>query len=448
MNFGSDINDMDIIQLPLTSLLNNIMQTPQSGQILNLKEGSIVPATIVEIRGGSFATIQIAEVKLNAKLYADLQVGDKVNLLVTGNIDQEAIELKLISKISFNNVNQQQLDIEGLANIFDISDKDEAKPLLKELINSGISINPEIIQSAIKALKQLPLGSVSSVTLANIIELGIPIMPETLIAVQTLESNFNFHELLSKLNTSTQAIVDEGLERPLPQTTFQNLQQFHNILKQLLNESSNVTELNTKVNLLGLDHEIKIADLISKGLDTNINLTLKHLLLSLQGQAADLQKAGLSSLVENLDILLNHLTGQQLITQAVQDKSGQVYSFFSIPMKTNEANQTIEFQVMSKNKAGSKSLDPLNCYILIHLQMPNLGGLDIHMNIVDNNVNLRFVSDKPTKIAQVDRDEINMALNDVGFNLDMFKFEEKEHPNSRLEVLPPIISHKKIDTKV
>jgi hypothetical protein len=149
-----------------------------------------------------------------------------------------------------------------------------------------------------------------------------------------------------------------------------------------------------------------------------------------------------------VDTLLNHITGQQLITQNAQDKSGQVYSFFSIPLNTNEVNQTIEFQVMSKNKAGSKTIDPINCYILMHLQMPNLGELNIHMNFVEKNLNMRFVSERPDEIQLLDKKEIQKVLKDLGFNLDMFKIEEKENFNSRLSVFPPIISHRKIDLKV
>jgi hypothetical protein len=181
---------------------------------------------------------------------------------------------------------------------------------------------------------------------------------------------------------------------------------------------------------------------------------LKEALLQVQNSASDLAAAGHAGLADDVNTLLNNLTGQQLMSTSGQtgQRSDLFYQFAAVPLQLNGREQTVELHVMSRKGPGQKNLDPANCYILFRLDMPNLGPLDIHLHIVDRVVGVRFVSEdqEAVQIEAADQRDLREKLQGVGFHLGIVKSEEKQPPQDgkRLPLLPPLLTQGHFDLRM
>jgi hypothetical protein len=180
---------------------------------------------------------------------------------------------------------------------------------------------------------------------------------------------------------------------------------------------------------------------------------LKGLLLQVQAATPQLHEAGASHLVNDVQALLQNVTGQQMMqTPGQQERSDLFYQFAAVPTNVGGREQTVELHVMARKGHQQKSLDPANCYVLFHLDMPNLGEMDIHLHIVDKVVGVRFLSDMPERvhITPDDQRELWSAIKSVGFHLGTLKSEEKKQPvdGTKLPLLPPVLTQGALDLRM
>lgn len=206
-----------------------------------------------------------------------------------------------------------------------------------------------------------------------------------------------------------------------------------NALRRLPPDSDKATVLNTLQTAARLESD-----------------NLKQALLLVRQSAAELEAAGLGSLSRDASTLLRHVTGQQLMQTAGQERSDLFYQFAAVPLQTDGRTQNVELHVMSRKAPGQKKLDPANCYILFRLDMPTLGELDIHLHIVDKVVGLRFQSaagTEPPTVDPADQRTLRDALQSVGFHLGAVKTEAKQPAGEHLPLLPPMLTPGTLDLK-
>ncbi|HEU4962401.1 MAG TPA: flagellar hook-length control protein FliK, partial [Bacilli bacterium] len=186
--------------------------------------------------------------------------------------------------------------------------------------------------------------------------------------------------------------------------------------------------------------------------ETGDGPALKQMLHQLQAARPDLEAAGLQQLADDIGMLAKHVTGQQLMQGTGQERSDLVYQFAGVPVQMGDRKQTVELHIMSRKSPGQKTLDPANCYILFHLDMPQLGPLDIHLHIVDKVVGVRFLTEtgEGVQIEPSEQQTLRASLQGTGYHLGVMKVEAKQqaHDGQHPPLLPPVLTKSGLDFKV
>ncbi len=619
---------------------------------LELKVGSVVRATLLEQAGKDEVWLQIGGKNLKARLDANLKPGDQVDLLVTGEQKQGAMELKVVGQPIRGGEGGKQLDIAGLVRALGLPETEETRALVQEFAARGIPLKQETIRAALAVLRGVAQVTPSHIaTLGKMAELGIQILPSTFEAMHALETGPKLHELLTKIQTTLQnlfppgssdlgsegkvptstATVQQGIaseaeasapksvstptqattsqaaganastqgtaaaqagvttptqgaantqkgattpaqgalntqaeatSTPLPDraaavgvaqkqqdapttragessgtpiashttaassesvqsasgptppasnlltarvaaaltqqdavhfpentppapsstplgnqqltaSTRTHLEQLLQVVNQLLHSADDAApaahHLAEKAKSLGLNFEEQLAHAMRKlpadsdpvqignALQQALKSageqgSLKHALLLTQAMAKELETIGLGSLQQDVSSLLKNVTGQQLMQTAAGDRADLFFQYAAVPIRFGRQEQTVELHVMSRKGPGQKAIDPANCYVLFHLEMPNLGDLDIHLHIVDKIVGVRFLAENEANLSLTasDQRDLRDALQKVGFHLGVLKVEDKKppQPGEHQPLLPPILTQRQFDLKI
>jgi hypothetical protein len=472
-----------------------VLQTLGSGKAigneLELKIGSVVRATLLEYLKNGDVWLQIGDGKMRARLEAELKPGDQVDLLVTGQQKGGALELKLIGHAA---PNQERgtlplPNLSALLKALGMPEQEETKALVQEWMSRRLPLQEGTLKAALQVLQER--GGVKSTdvaTLGKMAELGIPISAATFEAMDTLDHGPRLHELLSRIQNRLQDVLkgspfpenqnsrpettageQVALGHAFSEQTRKGLSDLARSIAHLLQETDGgADDLAAAVRKLGLEFEDKLAHALRRlGGDRDANALrsalqaalafdpdegppLKQALLQAQASLPELQQAGAQELAGELRTLLQHVTGQQLM-QTPQVRTDHFYQFAAVPLQINGQLQTVELHVMARKGPGQKKLDSANCYILFHLEMPNLGELDIHLHIVNRVVGVRFQTDAPDRLA-ISTDDLK-GLRDklqmVGYHLGALKVEEKkqEREGGTSPLLPPILTQGKLDLR-
>ncbi|MGZ4164738.1 MAG: hypothetical protein ACXVPK_11950 [Tumebacillaceae bacterium] len=249
------------------------------------------------------------------------------------------------------------------------------------------------------------------------------------------------------------------------------LHQLSGLVRGLLIETDNAQALGDKAKQLGLGFEEHLGQAVRRlpadsdhaavqaalhtasQADAETGANLKQVLLQAHAASSDLHAAGLGPLADDVNALLQNVTGQQMMqTPGQQERSDLFYQFAAVPTNVGGREQTVELHVMSRKGPNQKTLDPANCYVLFHLDMPNLGDLDIHLHIVDKVVGVRFQSGEPDRV-QITPDEqrdLWTAVKSVGFHLGTLKVEEKKPLAEGMQapLLPPVLTQGALDLRL
>ncbi|MDA8441124.1 MAG: hypothetical protein M0Z55_01995 [Peptococcaceae bacterium] len=456
---------MEISSL-MPNILTKLVNQADNLRQLELKPGSIVSATVTELDGNAYAMLEIEGVKLRAIVDANLNAGDQVNLLVTGNVRQGAMELKLISA-SQGSDETQNIDVNALLKSLNLPANPAVKTLVTELLHHGTPFSAaEIAQG--KAIMQTFPGDATIVVLSKMLELGIPLDTATFQAIDTLEHAPPLDVLLlslkNELTNALQQLPDapqQAASAATPAYLPQLLQVVNLLLAETPTTAAITSNITANINLLGVNYEQELAQVLQtlgnghadvSELATKLRLTtsmsLKPLLLQLKANAAQLEHAGLAKLTQAADTILHQLTAQQLITQAVQAKVGNAYRFFCIPLTAPNQAQTLQLQILSRHGGKRQKIDPWNCYILLHLALSKLGNLDIHMNVIDKTIGIRVVAERPTEISALDEAGLRASLQTAGYTLGTLSVEAHPVGTLRNSLLPPVVKAGTFDAKI
>jgi len=477
----------------------------RNGVAAELKVGTIVRATLMEFLNDSEALIQIGHFKMKAKVDANLQLGDRLQLLVTGEQKQGAMELKLVSQPQRGGQEKAGANVDPSAVLKALSmpDTEESQAIVREMIARNVPIKPEVLKASTTVLQQLPKPTPAQIaTLGKMAELGIPIHASSFEALHTLDAGPKLHELLQTVQKSIgdaleqdQPFPENKISRPgtteaegtlskdatsrgtgteprvaLSESTRQHLSQLSKLAHDLLQDTDLAQHpLGEKAKQLGLGFEERLANavrrlpadsepaVIASALqaaqepDPETGPALKQTLLNLQASSAELEAAGMKPLTEEVGQLLRHVTGQQVMLTAGQERSDLLYQFSAVPVQVGGREQTVELHVMSRKGPGQKHIDPSNCYILFRLDLPNLGEIDIHLHIVEKVVGLRFLTGDPDNVVlePAEQRELREKIQGVGFHLGTLKVEEKKaaEDGEHHPMLPPVLTQGAFDLK-
>ncbi|MGZ4107594.1 MAG: hypothetical protein ACXVO1_09680 [Tumebacillaceae bacterium] len=528
---------MRVSTAQIAQMVTQSLQGIKESGSLDLKVGSVVKATLLEILNNQDALIGIGSYKVRARLDADVQVGDKMALLVTGDQKSGAMELKLVSDPVKSNASQQPaLDSQGLVKALGLPDEDSSKALVQEWVSRQVPLKADVLKAASDVLRSLPKPTPQQVaTLGKMAELGIPLHGGSFAAMDALDNGPKLHDLLANVMTALQDVLPENEAAPatttnhavsanenapaqspvvesqtttsqppssqretvaqpahsfpenknsrratttgdtarstLPEPVKEVLHQLSGLVRGLLKETDNAQALGDKAKQLGLGFEEHLGQAVRRlpadsdhaavqaalhtasQADAETGANLKQVLLQAHAASSDLHAAGLGPLADDVNALLQNVTGQQMMqTPGQQERSDLFYQFAAVPTNVGGREQTVELHVMSRKGPNQKTLDPANCYVLFHLDMPNLGELDIHLHIVDKVVGVRFQSGEPDRV-QITPDEqrdLWTAVKSVGFHLGTLKVEEKKPPAEGMQapLLPPVLTQGALDLRL
>lgn len=93
----------------------------------------------------------------------------------------------------------------------------------------------------------------------------------------------------------------------------------------------------------------------------------------------------------------------------------EAFSYFQMPLKLQNQNTHGDLYVYTKKEKLRK--DPNNIHVLLHLDMENLGALDVYLDKNHNEINTKFISDndKSIDLLATNADMLKDALNSQGY---------------------------------
>lgn len=407
---------MDISISQIAQLLNRYIKATNSQAPLDLVPGKVIQATLLNKISNSLAYIKVGDELLTAKLTTDAAIGDKLALLITGQVQDGAVELKLIGKLLPDTAQSTGNDLPALLKTWNLQPSLQNIDLLEK------------IQS-----------------------LGIPLDKEIFTALSTLQTGPQLHVLLQEVAGRIASLNPEQSVMLLPETT-QRLTALLNVIKELLSSNNTPLQLQDKEKIIGLDFEHKAAQMLrasQNGLavENEVASSLNGLLLATQADWAELDKAGLHQLSGGLATLLHHVTGQQLM-QIPGQAEHLIYRYLALPIGFS-GTQTAELHISSRQKGKSKRIDPSNCYILFHLALPHLGELDIHLHIINRVIDLKFVTKEIENLSGFNQQEFGEVLSNSGYTLGRVHTEQKMDQGLKpLDIASEMISNGSVNVQV
>lgn len=93
----------------------------------------------------------------------------------------------------------------------------------------------------------------------------------------------------------------------------------------------------------------------------------------------------------------------------------EAFSYFQMPLKLRNQNAHGDLYVYTKKEKLKKNPD--NIHILLHLDMENLGAIDVYLDKKHNEINTKFISnnDKSIDLISTNADMLKEALNSQGY---------------------------------
>ena len=117
----------------------------------------------------------------------------------------------------------------------------------------------------------------------------------------------------------------------------------------------------------------------------------------------------------------------------------QQFVFAQLPMKMNGQEANSELFVYANKKKVQQGADGVK--VLLHLDMPNLGGTDILVHLKDKKLHARFTLEDQTSVSLIadNMEELTQKLEDKGFLFtnEVYRLEPKEpEPLSQTGEIP------------
>ena len=420
--------------------------------------------------------------ELLAKLLGDtaLQAGQSLTFMVEQN-NGSFISIKPLMQNE-----QQAVLINKALDAAGFPATDTNINIVKELLNLNMAINTETLMDMVKNVSKYPDANIN--TIANLQRLNIPVTPENITQFEAYKNYEHsvlgqLKSIGSDINQMFTQLGNDTFIHNEKAATADTLQSFVNILygtdnaenaelpSQSVNSVLNEDQLNNLKNMLSELSEGEGANIL-KSLNNN-ELTVKSLMDSLTSLIKDNPAVGnnLSKLLNSKEFttLVNSMINETLKispseiakedtikdyykqVREIIDKAENIsandensplmkdmqslksnidfmndlnrnMTYFQMPIKFSESDSNGELYVFTNKRALAAGSD--NVSALLHLDMDNLGPIDIYVRLAGKNVSTNFCleSEELLDFVYANIDKLNKRLEELGYST---KFEMK-----------------------
>jgi hypothetical protein len=454
------------------SLLQSMAQTfrTDTASSLELQIGEVIRATLLEMVNDHTALLQVKGQTIRAQVETPLSKGSTLSLVVAGLSDSGQLEMKLlpapggkqsVDKTGSGNalptddsLSDRLLPVDSLLRNLGVKDTPVARMIVHELLSRRQSVSAPLVklmettverevraQSPQQASTSNALTAeaskreterIQNATIAVLVQMvkrEIPISPASFQAVKTLWNGPPLQRLLTDRESPAAESAASSSQLTAPVSSPPRLSFSGHVLplEQLreLPAAERGAVVQSIVNRLGLDHEARLIRLQqavtehippNNGTSESVNDSLKAKLLS----AAQMLETGTAGNTPETAVnqALNHLTGQQLMNAANEHGQQFVYQFLSLPVELDRQSADAKIHLLTRKKNG-KQLDPYNCFLYFHLNLPTVGELGIHVHVVEKLVSLRFLllEDRADVWEEPDLSLLRQGLQLAGYHL-------------------------------
>ncbi len=331
--------------------------------------------------------------------------------------------------------------------------KENAKQLLptEETIDSGAAPKAEgrfgfagkFLQSISENAKNL------SDTISNLRNSAAPETPSSQntnpsidILTQTFEKFAHNQDLLSSFLPASErnALLNHLQDLPISRTMLLKIASGEASTKEVLTVINNTIGLADNEQIKNLFQSEVFQKLFAKNLQSSWTITPEQLS---QGNPSDFFTKMHDQMQQYRNLIESTLSGsdsKQLGNLAHDIESNlsfmktlnQTFSYFQLPLKLPSQNAHGDLYVYSRKERLRQN--PEKASVLLHLDMENLGKIDIKLDKNRNDVSTQFsLNDQESvKLFQVNADMLKSALNLQGYNCIM-QVQEKEKPSPTVD---------------
>lgn len=455
------------------------LSSKEAGIVLlqNLNPGDVLTGEITDINGNRI-TISLSDtVSFTATLSNALSynIGETASFSIKDN-SGEQIVLKSINSENIKNLMNDQT-VRNAIRSAGLALNDTTVSLVHNLMKQNLPIDSNTLNTYARMLESVPQATPEDVVLLS--KMDIPVSEEN---VTAFHDYYNFNEGINDhaaaLSSDITNLLNELADKSFGQTaSFINT--FVNSYSEPISVAENMAEIMEPEQLAELAEDIK--NLATTGNDEEIppsfnravlktvsgNLTAKEFLNTLSGLIENevINKDTLKNLMGKSEFgqIVDSFVRQQLFikpedvsadslkrlygkilqdSKNISDKLGDnpkmatilqsntaisnevnllnnishFMSFVQIPLKMAEQNTHGDLYVYSKKGALDKK-DEIKA--LLHLDMDNLGSMDIFVTLHNKNVTTNFKVETEEILDYIEShmDELSAALNKTGYNL-------------------------------
>lgn len=331
--------------------------------------------------------------------------------------------------------------------------EENAKQLLptEETIDSGAAPKAEgrfgfagkFLQSISENAKNL------SDTISNLRNSAAPETPSSQntnpsidILTQTFEKFAHNQDLLSSFLPASErnALLNHLQDLPISRTMLLKIASGEASTKEVLTVINNTIGLADNEQIKNLFQSEVFQKLFAKNLQSSWTITPEQLS---QGKPSDFFTKMHDQMQQYRNLIESTLSGsdsKQLGNLAHDIESNlsfmktlnQTFSYFQLPLKLPSQNAHGDLYVYSRKERLRQN--PEKASVLLHLDMENLGKIDIKLDKNRNDVSTQFsLNDQESvKLFQVNADMLKSALNLQGYNCIM-QVQEKEKPSPTVD---------------
>ncbi|MBQ4284706.1 MAG: flagellar hook-length control protein FliK [Lachnospira sp.] len=432
-----------------------------TGKVMGMEDGNV----LLTMNNGKSLLAHLSE-------NATVQVGQNLTFMVENN-NGANITIKPMAMDS-----QQSLLINRALDAAGFPVSEANAEMVKELLNLNMPINSETISEMIKNANKFPEANLN--TIANLMKLDIPVTENNIAQFEayksyehSITSELNnmvngFSELIksdtagagllgeisnmlyASENSSSESLMDslgqesvDNLVKMLENARTDNLDSVINSLKdgrittkQFINDISALLRDNPELKeqlkeLLDSDDFSKI---IKQMIDETMKLTPQD--VSKEDGIKKYYKR-MSEIADNVaEKLADSQAGQKLSADMDSIKSNIDFmndlnknmTYFQMPIKFQHGDANGELYVFTNKRALKAGSD--NVSALLHLDMDNLGPVDVYVKLAGNNVSTNFCleSEEMLDFVYSHIDKLNKRLEELGYNchFDMKVAEAKD----------------------
>lgn len=197
----------------LSSMMNRVAST--SAKPIDLTPGQVFKGTVTRLYPDNLALVQIGGVQIQAKLEANLEVGQKAWLQVQPT--SNPVTLKVLTTPE-NPHQLQDTSTEGLMRSLGLSDTPESKALVESLVKQNLPVNKETVNAFLEITKTQ--GSSKEVVDAFLLAMkrNLPLTNDVVGSLRTFLSGKPLADTIQQFLQEAKAFLQSEDHAPLAQT--------------------------------------------------------------------------------------------------------------------------------------------------------------------------------------------------------------------------------------